>query len=137
MEEKFGFVFVYGTLLDDKNEFAVYLNNHCSFYAEGKFKGLLYDIGEYPGAILKYHGNNFVSGSIFKLNDPEEILKTLDNYEGFGENQPQPNEFIRELVAIKTDDKEMDCWVYLYNLPVINFTHIISGNYLVYKILRS
>ena len=32
------YLFVYGTLLDDGNEFAIYLKNNCSFYAEGRFK---------------------------------------------------------------------------------------------------
>ena len=132
MKEKLDLIFVYGTLLDDKNEFAVYLNRHCSFYADGKFKGLLYDIGEYPGAILKADGNNFVFGSVFKMNDSETVLKILDDYEGFGKDQPRPNEFIRELVAIKTDEKEMDCWVYLYNLPVEGLQPITSGDYLRY-----
>jgi len=41
-------LFIYGTLLKDDNEHAVYLKNNSTFYSAGKLKGKLYDIGEYP-----------------------------------------------------------------------------------------
>lgn len=126
------YLFVYGTLLDERNEFAVYLKKNCPFFAAGKVKGLLYDIGEYPGAIFTPQGNQYISGVVFKLNDSITTLKLLDDYEGFGITKPSPNEFIRDLLEIETDAGMVKCWVYLYNLPVDGLWQIESGNYLEY-----
>jgi len=60
-------------------------------------------------------------------------LKYIDDYEGFGEDQEQPNLFIREMAQVETDIGRIDCWVYLYNLPVEGFRGIESGDYTVYK----
>jgi gamma-glutamylcyclotransferase (GGCT)/AIG2-like uncharacterized protein YtfP len=126
------YLFVYGTLLDERNEFAVYLKKNCSFYCGGKFKGMLYDIGEYPGAIFTSKSNQYVYGVIFRLNDAVSALKMLDDYEGFGIAKPAPNEFIRDLIEIETDLGPVKCWGYLYNLPVNGLWQIESGNYLEY-----
>jgi len=133
MEEKSNYLFVYGTLLDEQNEFSTYLKQNCSFYGKGKIKGRLYDLGEYPGAILDYVDSNYVHGSVFKLKDSAEVLMRLDEYEGFGEEQDQPNLFTREMVSVESDKGQVNCWVYLYNLPVDGFKLIESGDYSAYK----
>jgi gamma-glutamylcyclotransferase (GGCT)/AIG2-like uncharacterized protein YtfP len=122
------YLFVYGTLLDKQNEFGAYLNAMCCFYADGKFKGLLYDIGEYPGAVSD--AINYVYGKIFMVNKPDEVLERLDDYEGFGPDQQQPNLFTRKLITAETDKEPVECWVYLYNLPVDGLRLIKSGKYL-------
>ena len=129
MKEINSYLFVYGTLLDERNKFAAYVQENCNFYKHAKFSGRLYDIGEYPGAILDTEDNGFVYGSIYVMSDPAQTLKILDDYEGFGEDLPQPNEFIRNLLAVETKDERVNCWVYLYNLPVNGFRQIISGDY--------
>ena len=130
MKEAPSWLFVYGTLLDKQNEFGAYLNAKCSFYAEGRFKGRLYDIGEYPGAVTDTAGSDYVYGKIFTVNDPDNVLKRLDYYEGFGADQAKPNLFIRERIVIETDNKPVMCWVYLYNLQVEGLRLIKSGKYL-------
>lgn len=130
MEEVSTYLFVYGTLLDKQNEFGAHLNENCSFYADGRFKGRLYDIGEYPGAVLDPESENYVLGKIFLVTDPTEVLRLLDDYEGFGPGQTQPNLFAREFIAIETDNALINCWVYLYNLATEGFRLIASGKYL-------
>ena len=127
------YLFVYGTLLNADNEFAIYLKNNCSFYANGKFKGRLYDIGEYPGAIADSHYAGYVYGSIFIMGDAVSALKSLDDYEGFRPKQEQPNLFVRDTIAVVSDKGIINCWCYLYNLPVDGLNLIISGDYLTYK----
>ena len=127
------YLFVYGTLLNADNEFAIYLKNNCSFYANGKFKGRLYDIGEYPGAIADNQYTGYVYGSIFLMNDAVSALKYLDYYEGFGPEQEQPNLFIREIIEVESGKGLMKCWCYLYNLSVDGLPLIISGDYWSYK----
>jgi gamma-glutamylcyclotransferase (GGCT)/AIG2-like uncharacterized protein YtfP len=125
-------LFIYGTLLNSDNEFAIYLQENSSVYSNGKFKGRLYDIGEYPGAVEDTGGKSHVYGSIVLLKDPY-VWKHIDHYEDFGANEPQPNLFTRKLIDVETDSGIVNCWVYLYNLPVDGFHLINSGNYLSYK----
>ena len=120
------FLFIYGTLLQADNDFAIYLQNNSKQYANGKFKGLLYDVGEYPGAIETNNDNNYVYGCIVELKDIA-VLKTIDHYED------HPNLFIRKLIEVEYDKRLITCWVYLYNLPVTGLQPIISGDYLSYK----
>ena len=121
-------LFIYGTLLNEDNEYALYLKNNSRFYSTGKLKGKLYDIGEYPGAVLS--DGDHIYGSILEINDPEKVLSIIDDYEGFGDNQLQPNEFIRVLTKIETGSGFVNCWVYLYNLPVTGLLQINSGRYI-------
>jgi len=128
------FLFIYGTLLEPGNGFALYLQENSTFYDKGKFKGKLYDIGEYPGAVLNKSGKSYVHGSIVLLNNNHQpILRTIDNYEGYGPKQPKPNLYIRQMIAVETDVGPVKCWVYLYNRPVIGLHQITSGDYLDYK----
>jgi len=127
------YLFVYGTLLDADNEFGSYLKNNCSFYGDGRFKSKLYDVGEYPGAVADSESLSYVYGSIYLMNDAMEALTLLDDHEGFGEDQQQPNLFIRRVVEVESDNKTIDCWCYLYNLPVDNLAIISSGDYLKFK----
>jgi gamma-glutamylcyclotransferase (GGCT)/AIG2-like uncharacterized protein YtfP len=132
MEQSSNYLFVYGTLLDDSNEFAAYMKHNCSFYSKGKFKGRLYDLGEYPGTVADEDYLNYVYGSIYKLNSPT-ALKHLDAYEGFGPDEEQPNLFIRKMLDVETNSGLMNCWVYLYNLSADDFRLIESGDYVEYK----
>ena len=123
------YLFVYGTLMDRQNEIADTLRLNSRFVAPGKFKGLLFDIGEYPGAIAVKNGENYVFGSVLLIMNQEQIFKILDEYEGFGEDEEKTNLFIRDLLDIETATGIIKCWVYLYNLPVEGFKRIISGKW--------
>jgi gamma-glutamylcyclotransferase (GGCT)/AIG2-like uncharacterized protein YtfP len=131
MRKANSYLFVYGTLLDQENEFAAYLNQNCSFYAKGRFKGALYDAGAYPAAIFLPESSGYVYGKIFVIRTPNEVLKQLDDYEGYGTDQAYPNLFIRERLKIETAKNLIPCWVYLYNLPVDGLLPITSGNYFI------
>ena len=105
-------LFIYGSLLETDNEFGLYLKQNTTYYKPGKFKGKLYDVGEYPGAIASSADSYMVHGSILLLNNLAETLKHLDDYEGYGEDQLQPNLFVRKLLTIQTADANVKCWVY-------------------------
>lgn len=133
MTELNSYLFVYGTLLQKGNKFAAFLNGNSRFYGKGKVSGKLYDIGDYPGLVLQHGGGQFAYGNIYALIYPKATLKILDDYEGLGDYHMQPNEFIRELTPVESDGDLLECWVYLYNLPVDGFQYIVSGNYLEHK----
>ena len=84
MESDCRYLFVYGTLLDNDNEFGAFLKKHSTYVSKGSFNGLLYDLGEYPGAIYKPGIKQQVHGSILLLNNDPEILSVIDEYEGYG-----------------------------------------------------
>jgi gamma-glutamylcyclotransferase (GGCT)/AIG2-like uncharacterized protein YtfP len=123
-------LFVYGTLLDEDNKYGVYLRDNSKFFSTGKLKGRLFDIGEYPAAILEPTVDAYIYGIILQMDEPVPILSLLDMYEGFGADQPQPNEFIRTLTDAETDNGPVTCWIYLYNLPTDNLTPIENGRYI-------
>lgn len=126
------FLFVYGTLMhSSKNEMADFLKLHSKLYAEGYFKGALYDLGEYPGAVASENRKDKVWGQVFELNPAAGVFSLLDEYEGISDRFPKPHLYERKKVHVTTVNKEIvDCWVYLYNLPVKNQVKIESGNYI-------
>jgi gamma-glutamylcyclotransferase (GGCT)/AIG2-like uncharacterized protein YtfP len=125
-------LFVYGTLLQPGNEFADYLNQHCTYITSGKIRGILYDSGQYPGLVIPEGIHNLIHGSIFKLRHPEQNLKVIDDYEGFGPGQEQPNLFVRITKPVETNNDIIEAWVYLYNLSIADLPQITSGNYSEY-----
>lgn len=121
-------LFIYGTLLNHNNEFAVYLKDRSHFFANGKVKGKLYDIGSYPGAILE-DCEEYIYGVILQVDDPEVVFSEIDDYEGYGDEQPEPNEFIRIPANIETVSETVTCYIYVYNLPVNGLQKIEGGRY--------
>jgi gamma-glutamylcyclotransferase (GGCT)/AIG2-like uncharacterized protein YtfP len=126
------YLFVYGTLLANGNRYAAYLQLHCKLIGEGKFKGRLYDIGEYPGAVNDIENDQFVYGSIYLMDDAIKVLSVIDEYEGIGANDPEPHEYARRLTNIETENGIVTCWVYIYKWPVEGKFQIMNGNYLQY-----
>lgn len=126
---KNAFLFVYGTLLDDDNQYSVYLKGNSSFYSDGRVIGELYDIGLYPGLVLSRRGQQYVYGCILKIDHPQRVFTFIDQYEGYGTDQVQPNEFVRKLVDVETGKGLVRCSVYLYNLSTDGFSLIEGGRY--------
>ncbi len=131
MTDNPSFLFVYGTLLIKHNQFGAYLQSHCTLLNKGCIKGTLYDIGEYPGAVTDNSGN-YIYGSIYTIDRPDEVLPVLDEYEGISPNDPQPHEYLRLLLPIETEEGMITCWVYIYNWPVNGLRIIAGGDYLNY-----
>lgn len=127
------FLFIYGTLLEPENEFAVYLQSNSAVYSKGKFRGRLYDIGEYPGAVDDPDSSYEIHGTIVSMLDPEDVLKHIDPYEGFGEGQRRPYLFIRKLINAETPQGIVECWVYIYHREITGFNQITTGDFLTYR----
>jgi len=81
----------------------------------GNVRGRLYDLGNYPGAVLNKAGSS-ISGEVFELPDSPDILGKLDEYEGFDPANPQGSLFVRKrrLVSLNGGKKKW-CWIYVYN----------------------
>ena len=122
------YLFVYGTL---KNEFAppeiAGTVKRLKFVGDGFVHGKLYDLGEYPGAVLGTRDKIF--GSIYELPDDENILRELDNYEGFNPQKSKESLYLRRKIKVYTNNKTLTSWIYEYNQDLTNKPRIKSGNY--------
>jgi gamma-glutamylcyclotransferase (GGCT)/AIG2-like uncharacterized protein YtfP len=79
-------------------------------------KGRLYDLGEYPGAILDASARRKISGRVFALPDDQAVLKSLDDYEDYKPHNPEGSLFVRKRATVRLDGgRELQCWVYVYN----------------------
>lgn len=126
-------IFVYGSLMGGiKSPIATYLKSNSTFLGEGKVNGLLLDIGHYPGLVYDPESEDRVVGHIFELNNSKEMLPNLDHYECVGPAFEEPNQYRRELVKVVLNNQIIDCWAYIYNLPIEGIKIIESGNYLAY-----
>lgn len=81
----------------------------------GFVRGRLYDLGEYPGAVLSKTGP-VIAGEVFELPDDREVLGRLDEYEGFDPAHPDASLFVRRKWTVTfKNGKKATCWVYAYN----------------------
>jgi gamma-glutamylcyclotransferase (GGCT)/AIG2-like uncharacterized protein YtfP len=111
------YLFAYGTLkaghappeIADAVEMLQYVG-------KAKVRGILFDLGEYPGAVLDPTSANEISGEVFRFPEGATVLERLDEYEGFDPASPDQSLFIRVLQSIALDSGEiMQCWIYIYN----------------------
>jgi len=96
-------LFVYGTLRKgSSSKFARLLAEQSDFVGPARVPGRLYDFGRYPGARPSQNREEWITGEIYRLKAPEQILATLDEYEG--------PEFERANVSAGA----IECWIYWY-----------------------
>jgi gamma-glutamylcyclotransferase (GGCT)/AIG2-like uncharacterized protein YtfP len=95
---------------------------------EGFVRGVLYDLGGYPGAVADPAAKGKIAGTVMELPDGEDVLAQLDRYEGFDPQVPATSEYIRErqVVELKTGGT-VECWFYRYNLKPRDSDRVESG----------
>jgi gamma-glutamylcyclotransferase (GGCT)/AIG2-like uncharacterized protein YtfP len=72
---------------------------------EGFVNGKLYDLGDYPGAVIDPASPWIIYGTVYELPEDAEVLRQLDAYEG--------PEYLRiEQLAVLTAGGVVNCWVY-------------------------
>lgn len=110
-------IFVYGTLRRDAGDRAPpSLKLGWTFEGIGTVPGELYDLGRYPGAIpSKDRSDTRVRGEVYGLPRPADTLRRLDIYEGCGPDDPQPHQFVRELIDVELEDGRcVRAWIYWF-----------------------
>ena len=96
----------------------------------GYVYGVLYDLGDYPGAVLDPISNQKISGTVFRLSEDENVLRQLDEYEGFDQASPEQSLFLRTLRSVTLDSGEtLPCWIYVYNRKTETARVLTSGAY--------
>lgn len=123
------YLFIYGTLLPDiaPDEIADTAKK-LEIIGEGFVQGKLYDLGDYPAAVLNVRGKIF--GRVYKLPDNENILPELDEYEGYYPKKLSKSLYIRKKTKAYLDGRTLPCWIYEYNRDITNAPTIESGNFL-------
>lgn len=124
------YLFAYGTLAEDPapSEIAATMKQ-LKFVGEGFVLGRLYDMGEYPGAVLDDTGNK-VFGKIFEFVGNSGALDQLDKYEGFEAKQPVTSLFVRKRnMIMRANQPPLTGWVYEYNGDVKSASIIKTGRY--------
>jgi gamma-glutamylcyclotransferase (GGCT)/AIG2-like uncharacterized protein YtfP len=126
------YLFVYGTLRSnlvpqDLRGLVQQMRRIGAAYAHGH----LYDLGEYPGAIIDADCDRRIIGEVLELTDSESILTALDHYEGFDSNDRGASLFVRTGCHVILENGEgIECWVYVYNGEISSAKLIESGDYL-------
>lgn len=93
-------------------------------------RGRLYDLGEYPGAILSKTSRSIIRGEVFELPGDAQTLSSLDHYEGFEPGKPGSSLFVRRIWPVLMDDgTRLRCWVYVYNGDTRQAQPVRSGRY--------
>ncbi|MDT4895704.1 MAG: hypothetical protein QOH25_781 [Acidobacteriota bacterium] len=124
-------LFVYGTLLSEQASPEVAsLIRRMGRVGPATTKGRLYDLGEYPGAIVDPSAKTTIYGEVYQLPLDKDLLNKLDQYEEYDPLAPQDSLFVRTNCFAKTfDGRTLECWVYTFNGNVKAAPLISSGNY--------
>jgi gamma-glutamylcyclotransferase (GGCT)/AIG2-like uncharacterized protein YtfP len=119
-----GLLLLYGSLRRGEPMFEkLGLADALEFVGEATFPGVLYDLGDYPGAAA---GDGLIAGELFRMRD-SSILAVLDEYEEFDPDRPKCSLFVRRSVPIPGRG---DAWVYFYNGSPVPRRRIASGDWL-------
>jgi len=110
-------LFTYGTLMQGYALHPV-LARGATRAGTGTVRGLLVDLGRYPGLI---EGNGRVHGEIYRLDDPE-LLPILDREEGYNFER-------RRAFVTLANGRRVRAWLYRYRGPRERSTPIHDGDY--------
>jgi gamma-glutamylcyclotransferase (GGCT)/AIG2-like uncharacterized protein YtfP len=117
-------LFVYGTLrAASGHPMHSRLGAEADFLGAGTYRGRLYDLGTFPGAVASRSNLERVQGEIYRLREPARTLRMLDAYED--------KAFRRARATIRrADGLAIRCWIYLYDRSLTRFPLIASGDFI-------
>ena len=118
-------LFVYGTLRPFVDiPMAKWLRSHARHVGQAATRGVLYDLGAYPGMKLARGRRERVVGDVYRVTNPR-VFRVLDRYE---------NEFVRARCVVKLDRGGCRiAWTYRYRYGVARAARISSGDYRVHR----
>ena len=135
MNDAIQLLFVYGSLRSGFHGPAFqYITPYFKHLADGKVKGRLYDLGDYPAA-LPATDDHFIIGELYQANSPDEFnwaISQLDDYEGVHPEEGEVQLYERTVTTVYTNDGEYPAWIYWYKCDVTDKPVIESGDVLEY-----
>jgi gamma-glutamylcyclotransferase (GGCT)/AIG2-like uncharacterized protein YtfP len=123
------YLFAYGTLQPGRAPTHIaHLAAKLRPVGEGFVRGVLYDMGGYPGAVPDENAKSRIAGTVMLLPEDKSVLRQLDAYEGFDPRSPETSEYVRELrrVELVTGDS-LQCWIYIYKWKPDPERAIVNG----------
>jgi gamma-glutamylcyclotransferase (GGCT)/AIG2-like uncharacterized protein YtfP len=126
-------LFVYGTLMRDfDHPMARMLSRNADFIGQARCRGRLYLVKHYPGLVLSEDEDDAVYGEVYRLHQPEALLREFDMYEACGEGFAEPTQYVRQMLPVTLEHGagEVVVWTYTYNWPVADLTRIASGRFM-------
>jgi len=125
-------LFVYGTLMRGfDHPMAQLLSRSADFIGGAQCRGRLYLIRHYPGLLLSDDPADAVFGEVYRLRQPEALLREFDMYEACGDGFAEPTEYVRRMLPVTlSDGAASEAWTYIYNWPVTGLPRIASGRFL-------
>ena len=129
-------VFFYGTLMSGfKRPGRARLDQALRPLGRGSIQAALFDLGIYPAAIPAH--DTRVWGEVHQMLDTDAVLSTLDEIEGYSEDEPEASLYTRAEIPVTLRDGQLaSAWVYFYNAPLGRAERIESGDYLEYLKVR-
>jgi gamma-glutamylcyclotransferase (GGCT)/AIG2-like uncharacterized protein YtfP len=128
-------LFVYGSLRSGfKSPVYEYISRFFSFAGEGKVKGKLFDLGNYPAGVSTTD-DKFIIGELYQVKDQSEFswaIGQLDDYEGVSVEPDEIQLFKRELVEVYVNKSTTRAWIYWFNGQVDGKPEIESGDLIQY-----
>jgi len=138
MKQDLHHLFVYGSLRQGFHHAAHQCSSKkFSFVCNGKIRGTLSDMGEYPAA-TPCDEEHYIIGELYVINNEEEYewaIEQLDEYEGLFPEEDEGEQvlFRREMTTIFTENGDIKhAWVYWYNGDVSGRPVIASGDVMQY-----
>ena len=99
-------IFVYGTLMVGERNYIDVLHDNLTHVENAKVKGTLYYYKkeDYPALMP---GEHWIEGQLFYVNELHEVLKPLDEIEGYISKNNPSNMYNRDIVEVVTEDGKM------------------------------
>ena len=116
-------VFVYGTLKEGYPLDGYCLKERKKITKNVKVDGTLFNIGPFPG--VKFNTGGKVIGEIHEFENPEKVLKTMDGIEGYNPVNEKQSLFIRRMITIPYNNKEVEAYAYEFNFETYEIEHNI------------
>jgi gamma-glutamylcyclotransferase (GGCT)/AIG2-like uncharacterized protein YtfP len=128
-------IFVYGSLRSGFRSPAYeYISRYFDLVSEGKVKGALYDMGDYPAAVASDSGD-LIAGELYQVKNMNEFayaMAQLDDYEGVHPEAGEQQLFKREQTEVLISGTWTPAWIYWYNGDVTGRPKIPSGDLMDY-----
>ena len=129
------YLFVYGSLRSGfKSPAYDYISQYFDLVSDGKVKGELYDMGDYPAAIPT-QAENWINGELYIARNKNEFgyaIGQLDDYEGVLVESHERQLYRRELASVSTNNQEVVAWIYWFNGDTSGRRRILSGDIIEY-----
>lgn len=88
----------------------------------GRVRGVLYDLGPYPGVVLDPEAETWVWGAVLALPEGDSLLEALDRYEG--------REFQRKVCEVElAGGSRLRCWVYEFIGNLRGAKRVVTGEW--------